>query len=139
MRERLVQESRKKRKVASSRRTPKQVLRRFAAREEITELIDGCGRDADEFRIGADVFGAIPSLHIVYPFLAMVYGWRLRRFRPFGVGYFLLVCFSAVYLNHHYLLDIFVGLGIAGVVMAGARVLFGAAVLLLLGRRREAA
>jgi hypothetical protein len=74
----------------------------------------------------ADVFGAIPSLHIVYPFLAMVYGWQLRRFRWIAVPYFLLVCFAAVYLNHHYLLDIFVGLGIALAVMAGARAAFGA-------------
>src|SRR5262249_6722345 len=74
----------------------------------------------------ADVFGAIPSLHVVYPFLAMVYGWHLPRFRKFAVGYWLLVCFSAVYLNHHYLLDLFVGLGIACFVMAAARVLFGA-------------
>src|SRR5438270_1189865 len=74
----------------------------------------------------ADVFGAIPSLHIVYPFLAMMYGWRLRRFRPVAIAYFLLVCFSAVYLNHHYLIDIFVGLAIALPVMAGARLLFGA-------------
>ena len=74
----------------------------------------------------ADVFGAIPSLHVVYPFLAMMYGWRLRRFRPFAIGYFLLVSFSAVYLNHHYLLDIFVGLIIAAAVMAGSRALFGA-------------
>jgi len=74
----------------------------------------------------ADVFGAIPSLHIVYPFLALVYGFRLRRFRWVAAAYFLLVCFSAVYLNHHYLLDIFVGLLIALVVMAGARVFLGA-------------
>jgi len=74
----------------------------------------------------ADVFGAIPSLHIVYPFLAMVYGWQLRRFRWIAAAYFLLVCFAAVYLNHHYLLDIFVGLGIALAVMAVARVVFGA-------------
>ena len=73
----------------------------------------------------ADVFGAIPSLHVVYPFLAIMYGWRLRRFRPFAIGYFLLVCFSAVYLNHHYLLDIFVGLGIALTVMAASRASFG--------------
>jgi membrane-associated phospholipid phosphatase len=73
----------------------------------------------------ADVFGAIPSLHVVYPFLAMVYGWHLRRFRPVAVGYLLLVCFSAVYLNHHYLIDLFIGLGIALAVMAAARVLFG--------------
>ena len=56
----------------------------------------------------------------------MMYGWRLRRFRPVAVGYFVLVCFSAVYLNHHYLIDIFVGLAIALPVMAGARLLFGA-------------
>jgi membrane-associated phospholipid phosphatase len=74
----------------------------------------------------ADVFGAIPSLHVVYPFLAMVYGWRLRRFRPWAIGYFLLVCFSAVYLNHHYLIDLFIGLGIALAVMAAARARFGA-------------
>jgi membrane-associated phospholipid phosphatase len=40
--------------------------------------------------------------------------------------YFLLVCFAAVYLNHHYLLDIFIGLGIALAVMAVARIAFGA-------------
>lgn len=74
----------------------------------------------------ADVFGAIPSLHVVYPFLAMLYGWGLRSFRPVAVGYFFLVCFSAVYLNHHYLIDIFVGLAIALAVMAVARALFGA-------------
>ena len=38
----------------------------------------------------------------------------------------LLVCFAAVYLNHHYLLDILIGLGIALAVMAVARLAFGA-------------
>jgi inositol phosphorylceramide synthase catalytic subunit len=75
----------------------------------------------------ADVFGAIPSLHVVYPFLAMIYGWHLRRFRRIAAPYFLLVCFAAVYLNHHYLVDIFLGLGIALAVMAVARVTFGPA------------
>ena len=74
----------------------------------------------------ADVFGAIPSLHIVYPFLAFFYGARLKRFRVAAFAYFLLVCFSAVYLNHHYLLDIFVGLAIALGVAGVARALFGA-------------
>jgi membrane-associated phospholipid phosphatase len=74
----------------------------------------------------ADVFGAIPSLHVVYPFLAMFYGWYLPRFRKIALGYWLLVCFSAVYLDHHYLLDLFVGLGIGAVVLAGMRVFFGA-------------
>ena len=74
----------------------------------------------------ADVFGAIPSLHVVYPFLAVIYGWYLRRFRLIAATYFLLVCFAAVYLNHHYLLDIFLGLAIALAVMAAVRVAFGA-------------
>ena len=74
----------------------------------------------------ADVFGAIPSLHVVYPFLAVIYGWYLRRFRLIAAAYFLLVCFAAVYLNHHYLLDIFLGLAIALAVMAAVRVAFGA-------------
>jgi hypothetical protein len=73
----------------------------------------------------ADVFGAIPSLHVVYPFLAMIYGWRLRRFRLIAAPYFLLVCLSAVYLDHHYLVDIFLGLADALLVMAAARVAFG--------------
>lgn len=74
----------------------------------------------------ADVFGAIPSLHVVYPFLAMIYGWHLRRFRLVALPYFFLVCFAAVYLDHHYLLDIFLGLGVALLVMAAFRLAFGA-------------
>lgn len=76
----------------------------------------------------ADVFGAVPSLHIAYPFVALVYTWRLPRFRWVAVAYFLLVCFSAVYLNHHYLLDLFAGLAVAGTVLWAARALFGRAV-----------
>ncbi len=79
-----------------------------------------------DLTVHASPAGAIPSLHIVYPFLAVVYGWQLRRFRWISVPYFFLVCFAAVYLNHHYLLDIFIGLGIALAVMAGARAAFGA-------------
>ncbi len=73
----------------------------------------------------ADVFGAIPSLHVSYPFLAAVYSWPLRRFRIVAVPYFLLVCFSAVYLNHHYLLDIIAGLGLCCCSMAIFRLAAG--------------
>ncbi|GAC1338446.1 MAG: phosphatase PAP2 family protein [Myxococcales bacterium] len=73
----------------------------------------------------ADVFGAIPSLHVVYPFLALVYGSRLRRFRLFALGYWLLVCFSAVYLDHHYILDLLIGFALALLVMGAFRLLFG--------------
>ena len=75
----------------------------------------------------ADVFGAIPSLHVVYPMLALIYGFRLPRFRVVAILYFLLVCFSAVYLDHHYLIDLFVGWVDALLVMAVFRGLFGPA------------
>ncbi len=74
----------------------------------------------------ADVFGAIPSLHVVYPFLSLLYGIHLPRFRRFALAYFALVCFSAVYLNHHYLLDIGLGLLLAAITAVAFRVLFGA-------------
>lgn len=73
----------------------------------------------------ADVFGAIPSLHVVYPFLSLVYGIRLRRFRWAFAVYFAIVCFSAVYLNHHYLLDVFIGLSLAGATALGFRFVLG--------------
>jgi membrane-associated phospholipid phosphatase len=74
----------------------------------------------------ADVFGAVPSLHIVYPFLALCFTWKvLPRFRWAALAYWLLVCFAAVYLNHHYILDILVGLFVAVTVMVAFRVALG--------------
>ena len=57
----------------------------------------------------ADVFGAIPSLHVAYPFLAVYFAFRYGTARAFCVGFYLLMCFSAVYLNHHFILDILWG------------------------------
>ena len=57
----------------------------------------------------ADVFGAIPSLHIAYPLLATVFAFQFKRARIFCFFFYLLMCFSAIYLNHHYVLDILWG------------------------------
>jgi hypothetical protein len=57
----------------------------------------------------ADVFGAIPSLHVAYPLMATYYAFRFGAARTFTLSFYLLMCFSAVYLNHHYLLDIIWG------------------------------
>jgi hypothetical protein len=59
----------------------------------------------------ADVFGAIPSLHVSYPLLTYLYGRELRKrwFDVASFGLFLLVSFAAVYLNHHYVLDVLLG------------------------------
>ncbi len=57
----------------------------------------------------ADVFGAIPSLHIAYPLQAVYYAFLFGAARWFSVLFYLAMCFSAVYLNHHYMLDLIWG------------------------------
>ena len=59
----------------------------------------------------ADVFGAIPSLHVTYPLLTFFYGLELRKrwLDVASFGLFLLVSFAAVYLDHHYVLDVLLG------------------------------
>ncbi|NDD93212.1 hypothetical protein EBZ37_14175 [bacterium] len=57
----------------------------------------------------ADVFGAIPSLHVAYPLIAVLYALELGSLRVFSVFFYLIMCFSAVYLNHHYILDLLWG------------------------------
>lgn len=68
----------------------------------------------------ADVFGSIPSLHVAYPFLALIYSFRAKRFRAWSVFFYLWVSFAAVYLNHHYLLDIAWGTAYAALVAYGS-------------------
>jgi membrane-associated phospholipid phosphatase len=58
---------------------------------------------------GSNPFGAIPSLHISYPVMSVFFAMRLKRFRAFTVVFSSLVGFAAVYLNHHYLIDVLLG------------------------------
>jgi membrane-associated phospholipid phosphatase len=61
---------------------------------------------------GFTTFGAIPSLHAAYPFIAAILAFRmpeLRWARLPAVLFFLLICLSAVYLQHHYVIDLVVG------------------------------
>jgi len=69
----------------------------------------------------ADVFGAIPSLHVAYPFLAMLYAWELGSLRAFGTFFYLIMCFAAVYLDHHYVLDILWGSAYSLIIYYGLR------------------
>ena len=59
----------------------------------------------------SDVFGAMPSLHVSYPLLNIVFGWRhwAWRGRSLAVGFFAAMCFSAVYLDHHWVVDVLMG------------------------------
>jgi inositol phosphorylceramide synthase catalytic subunit len=59
----------------------------------------------------ANHFAAVPSLHGAYP---VAVGWlcwkKFHRFRWVCIGYPAMVWFAAMYLNHHYLLDLLIGL-----------------------------
>jgi membrane-associated phospholipid phosphatase len=70
---------------------------------------------------GVDVYGAFPSLHVTYPLIAvwMIFRTReLRWARVPGVLFFLLMCVSAVYLQHHYVIDVLLGIIYALVTIA---------------------
>jgi membrane-associated phospholipid phosphatase len=61
---------------------------------------------------GIDVFGAYPSLHVAYPFLVVLVTFELpawRWARVPAIAFYGLMCFSAVYLQHHYIEDILLG------------------------------
>ncbi len=61
-----------------------------------------------------NVFGAMPSLHVTYPVTVVWYTWdRGWRWRIPALGFVLLVSFAAVYLVHHYIVDV-----VAGAVLA---------------------
>jgi membrane-associated phospholipid phosphatase len=64
----------------------------------------------------SDVFGAMPSMHCAYPMLLLLYATELRRPRLVVAlaAFQLVMCFSAVYLQHHYLTDVLVGATYAG-------------------------
>ncbi len=88
------------------------------AKLDVLANVAGCGRFdsligvplfAGWYGKSADVHGAIPSLHIAYPLMAVYYAFRFGALKKLTFGFYFLMCFSAVYLNHHYLLDIIWG------------------------------
>ncbi|HIF07768.1 MAG TPA: phosphatase PAP2 family protein [Gemmatimonadetes bacterium] len=76
---------------------------------------------------GSNPFGAIPSLHVSYPVISVVFAMRLGKLRLFTILFSSLVGFAAVYLNHHYLIDVLLGI-VYGVV--GATITLGGTSLL---------
>jgi hypothetical protein len=56
-----------------------------------------------------DVYGAFPSLHVAYPLLVAWSALVSRRMRLPAVAFYFLMCFSAIYLQHHYIIDIILG------------------------------
>ncbi len=59
----------------------------------------------------SDLYGAVPSLHVAYPLLILREGWKSFRWpgRAFAIVFFVSMGFSAVYLDHHYVVDVILG------------------------------
>ena len=69
----------------------------------------------DMYSKGSNVFAAMPSLHSAYPLIGLVYASRLNK-KYFMIIFSIVaagIWFSAVYLYHHYLLDIIAGIACA--------------------------
>jgi inositol phosphorylceramide synthase catalytic subunit len=61
-----------------------------------------------------NVFGAMPSLHVAYPLMVTLFTWnRGWAWRILTNAFTLLVSFAAVYLAHHYVLDVLAGYAVA--------------------------
>ena len=61
---------------------------------------------------GSNVFAAMPSLHASYPLIGLIYAWKqpARSFKIIFALFMVGIWFSAIYLNHHYILDVIVGI-----------------------------
>ena len=75
-----------------------------------------------------DVFGAVPSLHVGYPLLILLEGWARhgRVGRSLTFLFLGTMCFAAVYLDHHWVVDVVLGLAYTTAAYALARRLFPA-------------
>jgi membrane-associated phospholipid phosphatase len=71
----------------------------------------------------SDVFGAMPSLHVAYPLLVLIEGWATFRpvVRAAAGAFYVAMCFAAVYLDHHWVLDVVAGTAYCLVVAVAAR------------------
>jgi membrane-associated phospholipid phosphatase len=66
-----------------------------------------------------NIFGAMPSLHAAYPVVVAWQVWGMgRAWRVGSVAFAVLVSFSALYLQHHYILDVVAGVTAALVASA---------------------
>ena len=59
----------------------------------------------------SDLYGAVPSLHVAYPLLITLEGWRTLRLpgRVLAVIFTISMGFAAIYLDHHWTIDVVLG------------------------------
>lgn len=70
------------------------------------------------------VFGAMPSMHCAYPLIGLLTAWRVSKVpaRFVHIGYVAIMSLAAMYLDHHWAVDVVAGwfTALASVVIAGA-------------------
>lgn len=73
-----------------------------------------------------DVFGAVPSLHVAYPLLIAIEGFRSfpKWLRALSIFYFVQMVGAAIYLDHHWVTDVLLGITYAIVVATVFRRIF---------------
>jgi len=73
-----------------------------------------------------DIFGAVPSLHVAYPTLLAIETWPYLRLplRVLAVAYATLMCVAAVYLDHHWVIDVVLGLAYTAALLTLVRRFF---------------
>lgn len=98
----------------------------------------GVGYFASMYARSSNVFGAMPSLHVAYPLLMVIEGWQHHGKLGKGalLGFYAWMCFSAVYLDHHWVLDVVVGSFYALVVGFALRKLVASESPLVLAARK---
>lgn len=71
----------------------------------------------------SSIFGAMPSMHCAYPLIGLLTAWKVAgwRARSVHLTYTLIMATAAVYLDHHWVLDVLGGwiTGLAAVLLAG--------------------
>jgi len=77
----------------------------------------------DFYGRASDVFGAMPSLHVAYPLLILLFGWPVMHTlgRTFAIVFLILMCAAAIYLDHHWIVDVVAGLALAAAVRAAVQ------------------
>ncbi|MFO1520324.1 MAG: phosphatase PAP2 family protein [bacterium] len=78
------------------------------------DKIVGATVSAEMYQSSPVVFGAIPSMHAGFTMLGWMYSFHLNKRWAFGIGvYTVAMWFSAVYLQHHYVIDVILGIAYA--------------------------
>lgn len=70
----------------------------------------GINLSADMYKFNPYVFGAIPSMHAGFTMLCWLYSAKIGRKFATAMGiYAIFMWFAALYLQHHYLIDLLIG------------------------------